>query len=248
MKTNATNSSFSLRTCAFAVSLILGGLAWRALAAEETNKVAEVPAWPDYRPWTAGFEIGSPSLVGLFGRWRFSDHVGVRLGFDYAQDSFNDVSVSGTDYDMKIRILAEPLTLDIYPWKKHSWYISFGWLFNQNQVTGTVSDHNGTVIIDGHPFPVDLAGTINLNARQQPVNPYLTIGGNFFYFDRAHRWAFGGEFGVAYSGDPIVSLTRSGPVAPLVDAAVANAQREAQNYANQFKWLPVIKLNVTFSF
>ena len=249
MKSKATADSISVKICGWATGLLLlAGLVLPGTAAEETNKLSELPSRPDYRPWTTGLEIGSPSIVGLFGKWRFSDHVGLRLGADYAQGSFNGKSIGDSDYDVDVRLLGEPLTLDVYPWKKHSFYVSFGWLFNQNQVTGTATDHNGTIVIDGHPFPVDLVGSLNLHIRQQPVNPYLSFGGNFLYFDHAHRWALGGEVGVIYTGDPQVSLTRSGPTAPLVDAAVASAQQKAQDYANQFKWLPVLKLNVTFSF
>ena len=80
------------------------------------------------------------------------------------------------------------------------------------------------------------------------MNPYLSIGGNFLYFDHAHHWALGGELGVAYTGDPRVSLTRSGPAAPLIDAAVSREQQKAQSWANQLQWLPVVKLMVSYSF
>lgn len=80
------------------------------------------------------------------------------------------------------------------------------------------------------------------------VNPYLSIGGNFFYFDRDHHWALGGELGVAYTGDPDVSLTRSGPASPLLDAAVRVEQSRIEDYAEQFQFWPVVKIMVTFSF
>ena len=91
-------------------------------------------------------------------------------------------------------------------------------------------------------------GTLNLKMEQELVNPYLGIGGNFFYFDRAHRWAMGGELGLAYTGEPDASLTRSGPAAPLVDQAVSRAQRTLQDNANHYKWWPVLKLAVSYSF
>ena len=33
--------------------------------------------------------------------------------------------------------MSEPFTFDIYPWKEHSFRISVGLQFNQNQLTGT---------------------------------------------------------------------------------------------------------------
>jgi hypothetical protein len=230
--------------------IICIGAGLTATAAEETNNPAEPPSRPLYRPWTVGAEAGTEGIFGLFGSWRFSDHVGVRLGADFTQDSISAFSIHDIKYDAKIRLLNEPLTLDVYPWQKHSFHVSFGWLLNQNQLTGSASD-TGTIIIGGMPFPSDRVGSLNLKIEQQPVNPYLSIGGNFFYFDHAHHWALGGELGVAYTGDPKVSLTRSGPggpLSPLIDAALSVEQNRVQHYANQFTWWPVAKIFVSFSF
>jgi hypothetical protein len=92
-----------------------------------------------------------------------------------------------------------------------------------------------------------VVGTLSLRVEQQPVAPYLSIGGPFFYFDHAHHWAMGGELGVAYTGEPKVSLTSSAS-GPLIDAALRREQSKAQNWANQFKWFPVVKLQVSYTF
>jgi hypothetical protein len=225
--------------------LACSGIASIGSAAETTNS-AESPSRPAYWEWTVGADAGSAGLGG-FGSWRFYDYVGVRAGFDYFQWTENNLSVGDLNYNAKVRLMSEPLTLDLYPWKKHSFHISVGMLFNQNQITGT-STGFGPVTIGGQTFQFPNVGTLNLKIEQQVVNPYLGIAGNFFYFDHAHHWAMGGELGVAYTGDPKVSLTRSGPPAPLIDAAVGREQKKAQNYADQFRWLPVVKLMVTYSF
>src|SRR5437899_765247 len=90
-------------------------------------------------------------------------------------------------------------------------------------------------------------GTLNLRAKQDPVNPYLSIGGNFFYFDRAHHWSFGGELGVVYTGDPKVDLTRTGGPNTAIDAALAKEQAKVRDRIKDFKYWPVIKLGITFS-
>ena len=79
-------------------------------------------------------------------------------------------------------------------------------------------------------------------------NRLLSIGGNLFYFDHTHHWPMGGELGLAYTRNPKVSLTRSGSAAPIIDAAVSRQQKKPQNYADQFRWMPVVKLMVTYSF
>jgi hypothetical protein len=58
----------------------------------------------------------------------------------------------------------------------------------------------------------------------------------------------GGELGAYYTGDQDVSLTRNGPPAPLIDAALRNQQKRVQNFADQFKWWPVAKIFVSYSF
>ena len=215
-------------------------------AAEITNTV-ETLSRPHNRDWTVGLDAGSTGLGG-YGSWRFDHHVGVRLGFDYFQWTQNDLSIGDFRYGTKARLMSEPLTLDVYPWKKHSFHISAGWLFNQNELTGTSSGF-GPITIGGETIEFHDVGVLNLKIQQQPINPYLGIAGNFFYFDHAHHWAMGGELGVAYTGDAKVSLSRSGGVSsPVIDAAINHEQQKAQDWANQLKWFPVVKLMVSYSF
>jgi hypothetical protein len=234
----------------YAASLIAcSSTAFTTDAAEADNNLAELSPRPAYREWTVGADAGSTGLGG-FGSWRFYEHLGVRAGFDYFQWTENNRSVADLNYNAKVRFMSEPLTLDIYPWKKHSFHISVGMLFNQNELTGT-STGLGPITIGGQTFLFPDVGTLNLRVQQQPVNPYLSIGGNFLYFDHAHHWALGGELGVANTGDTSVSLSRSGPSGPLgsaIDGAVGREQQKAQAWANQLKWMPVVKLMVTYSF
>ena len=226
------------RLCLYAASLMAcGSLPFTASAAEATTSI-ESP--PPYRPLTLGVEAGTTGGGGSVS-WRFADHWGARSGFDYFEYSDSGYAIKELNYDAKIRLMSEPLTLDIYPWKEHSFRISVGVQFNQNRLTGTAVD-TGTII------PPAVLGTLNLNLEQQLVNPYLSIGGNFFYFDHAHHWAMGGELGVTYTGDPKVSLTRTGPPSALLDAALRFEQNRIEDYANQFKWWPVVKLTVSYSF
>jgi len=218
---------------------IYGSIVLTASAAEATIS-EQTPEAPLYQPLTLGFDAGTTGLGGYLS-WRFADHFGARAGFDYFEYSDSGYAIKDLDYDAKIRLMSEPLTFDIYPWKNHSFHVSVGVQFNQNRLTGNAVD-TGTII------PPATLGQLNLTIEQQLVNPYLGIGGNFFYFDRAHHWALGGELGVAYTGDPDVRLTRTGPPAPLLDAALHREEKKIEDFADQFKWWPVAKLMVSFSF
>jgi hypothetical protein len=234
----------------YAAGLIAGvGITFTARAVDTTNTTTELQLRPDYRTWTLGAEIGTTGIGG-FGSWRFAPHLGLRAGFDYFQWTEDNLHIENLYYNAKVRLMSEPFTLDIYPWQKHSFRISAGVMFNQNQLTGS-SSGLGPVTIGDQVFQFPQVGTLNLKMEQQLVNPYLSIGGNFLYFDRAHHWALGGELGVAYTGDAKVSLTRTsmgGPLSGVIDAAVSREQQKAQDWANQYKWFPVIKLTVTYSF
>ena len=234
----------------YAASLIVcAGATWNARAAEATGP-ADSSTRPPYQPWTVGAEVGTPG-AGVFGSWRFADHLGVRTGFDYFQWTWNDLSIADFRYNAKVRLMSEPLTLDLYPWQKHSFHVSVGMMFNQNQITGASSGF-GPVTIAGQTFEFSDVGVLNLKIQQQPVNPYLSIGGNFLYFDQAHNWALGGELGVAYTGDPTISLTRSGVFSAgghdALGSALDEEKQKAKNWADQYKWLPIVKLMVTYSF
>ena len=171
----------------------------------------------------------------------------MRGGFDYFSYG-RTYTFEGVPYDATMRPMSEVLTLNIYPSKKSSFYISVGAFFNQNQLTGTASDANG-ITLDGTTYPPGQVGTLHLKINQQPIDPYLSIGGNFFYFDRAHHWSLGGELGVAYAGEPQVSLTRSGGVpSSTIDAAVKQTQQQIADNARPFQIWPVLKLQVACSF
>jgi len=243
----------SIRRQNLLVAALFGALASTTtplMAQEGTNEVvksAESPEPPPYRPWTVGLGIGTDGIFGGGVSWRFSDHLGARAGIGYGEASRNGVGIAGTKYDARLKMMMEPLTLDIYPWQKHSFRISVGVLFNQNELTGSATG-DGTITINDQTFTRSEVGSLKMKVEQELVNPYLGIGGNLFYFDHAHHWAMAGELGVAYTGDPSVSLTRSGPAGPLVDAAVRGAQTRLQRYADDYKFWPVVKLAVTYSF
>jgi hypothetical protein len=224
----------------YAASLLACGIIPFAASAAEATTSEESSEPPPYRPLTLGLEAGTTGLGGSLS-WRFADHWGVRSGIDYFEYSDSGFAIKDLSYNAKIRIMSEPLTLDIYPWKEHSFHLSVGVQFNQNRLTGTAED-GGTII------PPEKLGTLDLEIEQQPVNPYVSIGGNFFYFDHAHHWALGGELGVTYTGDPKVSLTRTGPPSDVLDAALRYEEGQIEDYADKFRWWPVVKLAVTYSF
>lgn len=195
--------------------------------------------------FNVGLEIGTTG-PGVSASWRFADHFGVRGGFNYFRYE-HDGEIEDVDYDATLRLMSEPLTLNYYPWKGSSFYISAGVLFNQNRLTGTGTGQ-GTIDLGGMMFPAAAVGKLNLEVEYQPVNPYISIGGNL-YFDKAKHWSLGAELGVFYQGNSDVELTRTGGISdPGIDAAVANERRQVEDYADKAKFWPVAKISLNFSF
>jgi len=184
---------------------------------------------PPYWPFTVAAEAGTTGFGGSL-LWRFTDLLGARAGADYFCYSDYNFTPMHISYSGTARLLSEPLTLDIYPWKEHSYHLSVGVQFNENSLTASASRSGGEEGLDA-------------KLTQQLVNPYLSIGGTFLYFDHAHHVGLGGELGVAYTGNPEISLT-----GPRANSVLPREQQNLKDWANRYKWWPVLKLMVTYSF
>jgi hypothetical protein len=221
---------------------VLGLLTFTALAgyaADSTSSASsmmDAPPPSQLHPYTVGVQIGTLG-PGATVSWRFQDHFGVGAGFNYFSYSMNNRKIKDDTYNAKLRLMSEPLTLDWYPWETSSFHVSVGGLFNQNHITGSGT---GTLTVNGTTY----VGTVNLDIKPQPVDPYLGIGWNV-YLTKSHHWSLAGTLGVLYQGDAKVSLS-SVPADPT--GTVAAEQAVVQKYANDLKVYPVLELGLNYSF
>jgi hypothetical protein len=165
------------------------------------------------------------------------DHLGAHAGADYWYQS-GDADIKSLRYGYKLKVLSETVALDIYPWKTHSFRVALGMMINQSDLSGHIS---GGYTLDG----IRYSGTLDLSIKPKPVEPYLGIGGNLFYFDHAHHWAMFGELGAAYTGEPRVTFTASDSRA---SGSLVRELDRVQNALNKFPIWPILKLGVTYSF
>jgi hypothetical protein len=208
-----------------------------ACAMPALNLHAQTSDSPSYHPFTIGPEIGTTGYGGT-GSFRFISHLGVTGGFDYFNYTENG-SIKDVTYNAKLRLESEPVALSLYPSADSSFHLNLGVVFNQFRLTGT--NPGGTFTLNGNTY----AGTLNLNIQQQPVSPYISIAGNFFYFDHGHHVSIGGELGAMYTGTPRVGLTSSNSAA---DNDVATERQQLIKYANYGKFWPIVKLGLNISF
>ena len=158
-------------------------------ATPKTTQTPRAMTPPSYQPFTLGAEAGTTGFGGVAG-WRFADHFGVVGGMDYLSYSLNR-TINDIPYSANLRMQSEYAALNLYPWRNSSFRLSLGAYFNQNRLTGTaVSD--GSLNVNGYPVPP--GDTVRLEYKQQPVDPYASIGGNL-YFDKARHFSLGAEIG-----------------------------------------------------
>jgi hypothetical protein len=236
------------------------------LSAQEAA-VADKSDTPDYRPFTLGAEASSTGLGGSFS-WRFTDHFGARVGINYFEysdsgdefmgaqvDIVNPVApgtpvIGQATFDKKYRLMSEPIGLDIYPWKKSSFRITVGVMINQNEATGVIHSDpvfgQTTLRFSDAGILYDSAsiGDVTMKVEQLPVAPYVSMGASYF-FDKAKHWSLAGEVGVAYTGNPDVTVTTGTPNA-LAPADVDAITQEIEDGSWQF--YPIIKVSVNYSF
>jgi hypothetical protein len=82
-----------------------------------------------------------------------------------------------------------------------------------------------------------------MNLEQPAVAPFVSIGMNF-YLDKARHWSIGGELGVAYTGDPDVTLSTTTGLVPQSDLDL-----EAQEIEDgAWKFYPIVKVSLNYSF
>ena len=114
-----------------------------SLGLASAARAADGDEVPGHRPFAISAEAGTTG-AGASGAWRFSNHFGARAGLHYFEDSLSK-EIEGVNYDARLRLLSEPLTFDLYPWKKSSFRISLGALLNQNRLSG--SRHPPTCVL-----------------------------------------------------------------------------------------------------
>jgi hypothetical protein len=115
-------------------------------ADEMESSTNAAPVAP-YHPFTIDAEAGTTGAGGG-ANVRFLNHFGASGAFNYFR-YFYSTTIGGINFNSRLHLMSEPATLDLYPWKNHSFHFSVGALFNQNQLSG---DKTGTVDLNGTSY------------------------------------------------------------------------------------------------
>src|SRR5690606_9404049 len=232
---------------------VLALAASSAMAADETIVTDEgVAEFSFFKPASVRAEVGTTGYGGAIS-WSANPYVGVTLGYNGGDISWSDdLSINGSDYDLDMDNNLTYLNAEIRPWA--NWfYMAAGVAYVDNQYD---IDRR---VRSGETFSVnDVEFRANGDARisgdlsyKNNIAPYLGIG---FSPAITNRWGVFGEFGAYYNGNPTVNLTSSGAATPTNPGVIADFNQQVQleeddiRNDNEYEWLPVAKLGVSFRF
>jgi hypothetical protein len=222
---------------AVVVIILAVGIAPRAMSSEEV----------DHRTLSLSADAGTLGLGGTVSL-RFSDHFGIRGGFNYFDYDYTGEE-EGNEYSLNFHLESIPVGLDYYFSKNGSLRLTAGVLLNKNQFSGTTT--GTSVELDGNTY-ADPDLKVDMEFKPEDISPFLTIGGTI-YFGSSKRVGLNLEAGVAYlPGGYDVTLTRNNTVAnpanSAIDADLEAERQQIEDSASNFHFYPIIKVGVTVSF
>ncbi|WP_443611990.1 ornithine uptake porin CarO [Acinetobacter pseudolwoffii] len=233
---------------------ILAAAAGSAMAADETIVTDEgVASFSFFKPAAVRAEVGTTGYGGAIS-WNANPYVGVTLGYNGGDISWSDdISVNGTKYDLDMDNNLTYLNAEIRPWA--NWfYMAAGVAYIDNDYgIESRTGANGIITLDGNRYQTvgNTTGRISGDlSYKNNIAPYVGIG---FSPAITNRWGVFGEIGAYYNGNPTVDLYNTGSQTatsvngrPITDAI--DTERDKIRNDNEYEWLPVAKLGVSFRF
>ncbi|MDM1334993.1 ornithine uptake porin CarO [Acinetobacter pseudolwoffii] len=233
---------------------ILAAAAGSAMAADETIVTDEgVASFSFFKPAAVRAEVGTTGYGGALS-WNVNPYVGLTLGYNGGDISWSDdLSIDGTKYDLDMDNNLTYLNAEIRPWA--NWfYMAAGVAYIDNDYgIESRTGANGIITLDGNRYQTvgNTTGRISGDlSYKNNIAPYVGIG---FSPAITNRWGVFGEIGAYYNGNPTVNLTPSGEFtsldtgAPDFEDALIDQENKIRN-DNEYEWLPVAKLGVSFRF
>ncbi|MQW91802.1 hypothetical protein GFH30_08815 [Acinetobacter wanghuae] len=236
---------------------VLAAAASSVMAADEVIVTDEgVASFSFFKPAAVRAEVGTTGYGGAIS-WNVNPYVGVTLGYNGGDISWSDdISVNGTKYDLDMDNKLAYLNAEIRPWA--NWFYmaaGVGYIDNDYGLESRTGA-DGTISVDGNRYQTvgSTTGRVTGNlSYKNDIAPYVGIG---FSPAITNRWGVFGEVGAYYNGNPranlsstsnFVALDSGNPDVPDFDTALRNEEDKIRN-DNEYEWLPVAKLGVSFRF
>ncbi len=206
-----------------------------------------------FKPAQVRAEVGTTGYGGAVS-WSVNPYVGLSLGYNGGDISWSDdISINGTDYDLDMDNNLTYLNAELRPWA--NWFYmaaGVGYIDNDYGISSR-TDGNGTIKVDGYRYQTVGSTTGRVYGSldyKNNIAPYVGIG---FSPAITNRWGLFGEIGAYYNGNPKVNLASTqnfvslDPNAPNFADALEAEENKIRN-DNEYEWLPVAKLGLSFRF
>ena len=173
-------------------------------------------------------------------------YLGIRGGGNFFPMDF-DINISDIDFTFDLPSPQFTATLDLFP-TGGGLRISAGVLFSNNDLT-IEGDLTGSVDIGDATYGAAQVGTLTGAILTKDASPYVGIG-----FGNPARSTFGFflELGVAFKGEPEVTLEADGPAAslPAFQADLERERRDAEDdpWINVFRYYPIVSMGFSVGF
>lgn len=186
-----------------------------------------------------------------------TDGVGAGVGYSFNQytnvraevDGFSlshDFSAGGLRYDAKVNLLHGALLGDLFPAPNvFPIRLTAGILVGDDRVDGTANSTKGTYTINGVTVPTG-GQSINARLKYPSVRPYVGFG--FGHNPKTKGLSVAFDAGVAF-GKPSVTFNVPASVVAAAGQSNVNAEEQSlQSKANDLKFYPIVKVDLTYRF
>ena len=187
--------------------------------------------------------LGAEVNVGL------TPNLNIRSGYNaFTHKGQSTRSNITYDYDLKLRSI--PILLDWHPLGDDSGFrLSTGVLVNKNNIQGIghVLTGAGYSISDGW-YSTENIGTLTGSVDFNTLAPYLGFGwGNPFHAKSGFSVSF--DVGVAFQGDPNISLVANGPIASdqSFQVDLEQEKQSIRDEAGELRFYPVISFGLIYT-
>lgn len=243
-----------LKLLAVAVAVSASGLAMAETQVVHSGNVFEANK---LIPTGVRAEVGTTGYGGAV-LWTANPYVGLALGYNGGDISWtDDLSISGTKYDLDMDNNVAYLNAEIRPWgaSDNVWaqglYMAagVGYIDTKYDLDKRNKNASGSISVNDVAY-TGLGGVNGKLSYDNDIAPYVGFG-----FAPKINKNFGvfGEVGAYYTGNPNVQLTANGnlvngtPGAPTIGQSVDAEANKIRN-DDKYEWLPVGKVGVSFHF
>lgn len=199
----------------------------------------------------ATLDAGTTGLGAAISVALVPDRLNLRIGL-HGADLHHDGHTSDVDYRFHVQWRTLEALLDWFP-MGGAFRVSGGIVYNDSDLSGrSLPDANGNYVINGTTYPSGLAGRIDARVDYRRWAPYLGVGWGNAAASRP-GWGWSVDLGAMYLGTATVRLENSGCQAGVQSCAqlssdLASEAARVGDKVNQYRWLPVARVGLTYRF